>query len=61
MSDDEINEIVEQLRFLGLTDAADEIDELRALVTALTQQRDTLLGVVMELRAEIARLEACAR
>lgn len=42
-------------------DALDEIDHQRALVIALQQQRHTLLNVVTELRAEIARLEACAR
>lgn len=40
---------------------ANEIELLRLKILALTQQRDTLLNVVTELRAEIARLEACAR
>lgn len=39
----------------------DVFDHLLGMVTALKEQRDTLLGVVTELRAEIARLEACAR
>lgn len=36
MSDD----IVEQLRFLGLDDAADEIERLRALITAYADADD---------------------
>lgn len=41
----------------GHWDDIQELDTLRKALQAVTDQRDTLLAVVRELRAEIGRME----
>ena len=52
------DELVEQLRFLGLDEAADEIERLRNEILRLRQKRMAQSHEIAVLRSKLAQLES---